>query len=97
MNLVSKYAPTKTRKEQRIWDNAPTIRQFIFRDTGCRSPQYRKFMTNLYSFTINGKNKNDDAADSLSQLADFIKNGANVAKVEVISNPFKSGGYGYGY
>ena len=54
-------------------------------------------MTNLYSFTINGKNKNDDAADSLSQLADFIKNGANVAKVEVISNPFKSGGYGYGY
>lgn len=97
INLVSKYAPTKTRKEQRIWDNAPTIRQFIFRDTGCRSPQYRKFMTNLYSFTINGKNKNDDAADSLSQLADFIKNGANVAKVEVISNPFKSGGYGYGY
>ena len=97
MNLVSKYAPTKTRKEQRIWDNAPTIRQFIFRDTGCRSPQYRKFMTNLYSFTISGKNKNDDAADSLSQLADFIKNGANVAKVEVISNPFKSGGYGYGY
>lgn len=97
MNLISKYAPTKTRKEQRIWDNAPTIRQFIFRDTGCRSPQYRKFMTNLYSFTINGKNKNDDAADSLSQLADFIKNGANVAKVEVISNPFKSGGYGYGY
>ena len=97
MNLVSKYAPTKTRKEQRIWDNAPTIRQFIFRDTGCRSPQYRKFMTNLYSFTINGKNKNDDAADSLSQLSDFIKNGANVAKVEVISNPFKSGGYGYGY
>lgn len=97
MNLVSKYAPTKTRKEQRIWDNAPTIRQFVFRDTGCRSPQYRKFMTNLYSFTINGKNKNDDAADSLSQLSDFIKNGANVAKVEVISNPFKSGGYGYGY
>lgn len=97
MNLVSKYAPTKTRKEQRIWDNAPTIRQFIFRDTGCRNPQYRKFMTNLYSFTINGKNKNDDAADSLSQLSDFIKNGANVAKVEVISNPFKSGGYGYGY
>lgn len=97
INLVSKYAPTKTRKEQRIWDNAPTIRQFIFRDTGCRSPQYRKFMTNLYSFTINGKNKNDDAADSLSQLSDFIKNGANVAKVEVISNPFKSGGYGYGY
>ena len=98
MTLVSKYAPTKVRKEQRIWDNAPTIRQFIFRDTGCRSPQYRKFMTNLYSFTINGKNKNDDAADSLSQLADFIKNGKSVATVQAIHNPFRTGGntyYGY--
>lgn len=98
MTLVSKYAPTKTRKEQRIWDNAPTIRQFIFRDAGCRSPQYRKFMTNLYSFTINGKNKNDDAADSLSQLADFIKNGKSVATVQAITNPFRTGGgYYNGY
>lgn len=98
MTLVSKYAPTKVRKEQRIWDNAPTIRQFIFRDTGCRSPQYRKFMTNLYSFTINGKNKNDDAADSLSQLADFIKNGKSVATVQAIHNPFRTGGgYYNGY
>lgn len=98
MTLVSKYAPTRVRKEQRIWDNAPTIRQFIFRDTGCRSPQYRKFMTNLYSFTINGKNKNDDAADSLSQLADFIKNGKSVATVQAIHNPFRTGGgYYNGY
>ena len=98
MTLVSKYAPTKTRKEQRIWDNAPTIRQFIFRDTGCRSPQYRKFMTNLYSFTIQGKNKNDDAADSLSQLADFIKSGNVLATVQAIHNPFRTGGgYYNGY
>lgn len=98
MTLVSKYAPTKTRKEQRIWDNAPTIRQFIFRDAGCRSPQYRKFMNNLYSFTINGKNKNDDAADSLSQLADFINSGNVLATVQAITNPFRTGGstyYGY--
>jgi hypothetical protein len=51
-------------------------------------------MTNLYSFTINGKNKNDDAADSLSQLADFMKSGASIARVEVIANPFRTGGYG---
>lgn len=87
INLVSKYAPTKTRKEQRIWDNAPTIRQFIFRDNGCRSSQYRKFMTNLYSFTINGKNKNDDAADSLSQLADFIKNAVRVRSAIIMQSP----------
>lgn len=87
INLVSKYAPTKTRKEQRIWDNAPSIRQFIFRDTGCRSPQYRKFMTNLYSFTINGKNKNDDAADSLSQLADFMKSNTRVRTTVIMQSP----------
>lgn len=87
INLVSKYAPTKTRKEQRIWDNAPSIRQFIFRDTGCRSPQYRKFMTNLYSFTINGKNKNDDAADSLSQLADFMKSSTRVRTTVIMQSP----------
>ena len=86
MTLVSKYAPTRVRKEQRIWDNAPTIRQFIFRDTGCRSPQYRKFMTNLYSFTINGKNKHDDAADSLSQLSDFINNGSVVKTARILEN-----------
>lgn len=93
ISLISKYAPTKTRKEQRIWDNAPTIRQFIFRDVGCRSPQYRKFMTNLYSFTINGKNKNDDAADSLSQLADFIKSGTVCATVKAVANPYRGGYY----
>ena len=93
INLVSKYAPTRTRKEQRIWDNAPTIRQFIFRDTGCRNSQYSKFMRNLYSFTINGKNKNDDAADSLSQLADFIKSGTVCATVKAVANPYRGGYY----
>lgn len=88
INLTSKYAPSDKRKEQRIWDKAPEIREWYFRDTGCRTPQYRKFMQNLYSFTINGRNRNDDAPDSLATLASFIRGTWNTATVEVISNPF---------
>lgn len=92
VNLRSEYAPTSKRKEQRIWDKAPSIREMYFRDTGCRSQEYRKFMTNLYSFTINGKNKHEDAADCLASLAYFIEGHWNVARVEVIKNPFRSMG-----
>lgn len=88
INLVSKFAPTSKRKEQRIWDKAPRIREFIFRENGCRSPEYRKFMQNLYSFTVNGKNKHDDAPDSLAMLADFI-DGSGVSVVKAAHNPFR--------
>lgn len=100
INMRSEYAPTFKRKEQRIWDKAPTIRQWYFRDNGCREPEYRKFMTNLFSFTVNGKNKHEDAADSLSSLAYFIDGSWNSASVEAVLNPFRSGrnytgGYGW--
>lgn len=87
INLISKYAPTQKRKEQRIWDNAQTIREFYFRDTGCRSNEYRKFMQNVYSFTVNGKNQFDDAPDSLSTLADFIYKGSGVRVARIINSP----------
>lgn len=85
-NITSKYAPTNKRKEQRIWDKAPEIRQLYFRDDTCRDPQYRKFMTNLYSFTINRKVKNDDAPDSLAMLIDF-KDGTGVRVARIMSSP----------
>lgn len=88
INLVSAYAPTNKRKEQRIWDNAQNIREFYFRDVGCRNAQYRKFMTNLYSFTINGKNAFDDAPDSLSTLCDYIYKGSGVRPARIMRSPF---------
>lgn len=84
INLVSAYAQTDKRKEQRIWDNAQTIREIYFLDTGYRSKEYRMFMTNLYSFTINGRNKHDDAPDSLASLCEFIFNGSGVKVATVI-------------
>ena len=97
INLRSEYAPTKKRKTQRIWDKAGSIREFYFRDVGCRSQEYRKFMTNLYSFTVTGKNKHEDAADCLASLAYFIEGNWSMAKIEVPKNPFRGGYRNYGY
>ena len=97
INLRSEYAPTNMRKTQRIWDKAGSIREFYFRDVGCRSQEYRKFMTNLYSFTVTGKNKHEDAADCLASLAYFIEGNWSMAKIEVPKNPFRGGYRNYGY
>ena len=99
-SLVSKYAQqmilsngghaakNHQRKEQRIWDNAEEIRSFYFRDISCQNQEYRKFMTNLYSFTMTGKNKNDDSPDSLASLAVFLRKGSGVKTAQVINSPF---------
>ena len=97
INLRSEYAPTNMRKAQRIWDKAGSIREFYFRDVGCRSQEYRKFMTNLYSFTVTGKNKHEDAADCLASLAYFIEGNWSMAKIEVPKNTFRGGYRNYGY
>ncbi len=91
INLVSKYAPTDKRKKQRIWDKAGSIRDWYFRDTGCRSKEYRNFMRNLYSFTIKGRNTHDDAPDCLASLAYFIEGTWEPAKIEPVQNPFRGG------
>ena len=42
-------------------------------------------------FVSIGKNNHDDAPDSLTQLAIFIENPNNTAKVEAAINPFRGG------
>ena len=39
------------------------------------------FMQNVYSFSINGKNKNDDAQDSLAMAADYGLGGGNTMTI----------------
>lgn len=96
INLKSEYAPTTKRKEQRIYDKAPSIREFYFRDNTCRSIEYRKFMQNLFSFTMTGKNTHDDAPDCLASLAYFIE-GSWSGKIEIPVNPFRTMRRGYYY
>jgi hypothetical protein len=66
-----KPASTQKRKEQRIFDRAPEIRELYFLGEGKRSGEYSKAMTELFSFTMLGKNKHDDAPDSLSMLIEM--------------------------
>ncbi len=70
-NIQGSYASTHKKKEYRIYDKSPDIREFYFRDTTCRSKEYSQFMQNLYSFTMEGKNKHDDAPDSLAGLCEM--------------------------
>lgn len=68
--VLTKAAPTNTSKEQRIFDKAPEIREnFVFLTPDKQTKPYQMFMDNVYSFTITGKNKHDDAPDSLSMAA----------------------------
>lgn len=59
-------------KNDRIIAASPDIRDhMIFRESGTRSKEYELFMANVYSFKIIGKNKNDDAPDSLQMAISF--------------------------
>lgn len=66
LNITSKMAITTKRKEQRIFDRSPEIRELYFLEAGKRSKDYVLFMQNLFSYKITGKNKNDDGPDSLA-------------------------------
>ena len=87
-NITSSWAMVTKRKEQRIWDSAQEIRELRFKDTQYRNDQYRKFMNNLFQFSMNmRKRMNDDAPDSLAGLIEFEKSGSGVKKARVIRSP----------
>lgn len=86
INIKSKPASTRVRKEEKIFDRAPEIKEFWFRDAAHRTPEYAAFMRNLHSFTMTGKNKHDDAPDSLAGLCDMIHRAPQ--KAQVVKRPF---------
>jgi len=87
INIQTKAAPNNQSKEARIFDKAPTIRNFYFLDEQKRDKSYITFMVNVYSFRVTGHNKHDDAPDSLAMAADFIERPTS-AKVEVFRRPW---------
>ena len=59
-------------KEDRILAASPEIRQhMVFLESGKRSKEYEMFMQNVFSFKFLGKNKHDDAPDSLQMAITF--------------------------
>lgn len=81
LNIEARPAPTHTAKDMRIKDRAPEIRDFFFLEEGKRHKEYSAFMTNLYSYKLIGKNKHDDAPDSLAQAVDMIINPNRVVSI----------------
>ena len=89
VNITADWAPSNKRKAQRIWDHAEQIRKIHFKEPGLRDEQYRKFMNNLFSFTMNmTKKQHDDAADSLAGLIEFDENGSGVTTATITGSLF---------
>lgn len=42
-------------------------------EDGKRSKEYTKFMQNVFSFKMTGKNKHDDSVDSLAMAVDMLR------------------------
>lgn len=72
LNITSRPASSQVKKDIRIRDRAPDIREFYFLEDGKRNSEYQKFMQNVFSFKFMKKNKHDDAPDSLAMLCDMI-------------------------
>ena len=87
LNITTKAAPPDKAKYQRIFDKAPDIREMmIFREPGKRNKAYSLFMQNVFSYKLLGKNKNDDAPDSLAMAVSMVRN--PMGKCEVFRRKF---------
>ena len=85
-NITCKW--TQTNKETRIeMSSAFAKSHFLFRDPSVQPPEYKTAMKQLCSYTSMGRNKNDDVADCISLLTDFVCSFAS-NKVLVIKRPF---------
>ena len=74
-NITTARAPSTGSKLSRIIQHAPSIKEFFFRDDTIYSNEemYGVMMNQLTSFVQTGKNKNDDAPDSLAGLATLLR------------------------
>ena len=87
-HITTKY--TTANKETKIIVNSAWIKQHcLFRDASTykRNSEYAKFISMLCSYTMAGKNKNDDVPDAMAMLAEYAQS-MSASKVEVFQRPF---------
>lgn len=67
---------TTQNKETKIVMASPYVKEhMLFKDaTVIKDKEYRSFLNNVCSWTMNGKVKHDDGPDSLAMLADYVQN-----------------------
>ena len=87
-HITTKY--TTANKETKIIVNSAWVKEHcIFKDetTYKRNSEYGKFINMLCSYTMAGKNKNDDTADGMAMLAEYAQS-FGATKVEVFQRPW---------
>lgn len=86
-SITKKY--TTANKETKIIQNSPWVKEHvILRDpsTYDERSEYAKFVKDVCSYTIAGKNKHDDGPDALAMFAEFTRK--LIRPAYVVSNPF---------
>ena len=86
--ITTKY--TTSNKETKIIVNSPWIKEHcLFKDDTVigTDKEYRRAIQFLCSYTMAGKNKNDDVPDAFAQLSEFIQS-LSGSKVSVFQRPF---------
>ena len=86
--ITTKY--TTANKETKIIVNSPFIKEHcLFKDNSVigNDKEYKKALNFLCSYTMAGKNKNDDVPDGFAQLSEFIQS-LEGNKVTVFARPW---------
>jgi len=86
--ITTKY--TSSNKETRILAASPWIMEHcLFLDESEVKPgsDYSRFLSQLTSYALQGKNRHDDAPDALSMLSEFASR-KRKAKVQAVRRPF---------
>ena len=83
---------TQQNKETKILVEAPWVMEHVvFKDDsvlhGDEWREYRKFMQLLTSYSLEGKNKHDDAPDAMAQLSQYIQGFAG-NKIQIVRRMF---------
>lgn len=97
-NITTK--PTETNKETKIIVNADWVKKHVlFKDKTLYEPHsdYGQMMSQLLSYVVAGRNRNDDVPDGMAMLALYATRDTAVARnsVQAIRNPFSWGGGDY--
>jgi predicted phage terminase large subunit-like protein len=85
--ITTKY--TTSNKETKIIVNSPWVKEHcLFKDNSViKDKEYKKALNFLCSYTMAGKNKNDDIPDAFAQLSEFIQS-LEGNRIEVFKRPF---------
>ena len=87
VKITTKF--TTQNKETKIIMASPYVKEhFLFKDNSViKDKEYRSFLNNVCSWTMNGKAKHDDGPDSLAMFADYVQS-MESGQVKVFARPF---------